>query len=652
MKTVKSLRYPYKLIIAFALAVVAAVLLELIFNAKSLVNPKVSFASPVSALEELPDPTGGRERYQPSAEAYTPVSGSGRHEYADPVYLKLPLDNSYVNHVYLGADTKEILPYTVLVDTWSIYGEEKYKETDDSLIGVLGTGVTHLSDKAENLFIVTDRENVSALTDLRVTNEFEFQWRRFLLFLALAVCVCALWVWKDLLLKRLDLVFLIISLSFGTAITFSHGITLNSWDEQVHYSCIYQMSYFGNVAKTPADDLYYSLSVPGSDTGEELDDISAWVDAQNTETARAAADYPYTTFFGRIGYVFQALGMALARLFGGGFSAQVYVSNLFNLISYSVIAALAIRFCKLGKYALFFLSLLPIQLVLATCFSYDAFVNAFMMLGYAIFTQEFVREGPIRKKWLILGIGAMALGIVPKAVYFPMILLYAFLPKEKFAGKKERRIFILILVGVALLLAATFVLPTLMSGSGGNDLYSDPRRASADTYTQLMLVLHHPLKYFRLLVENIFGWQAPYYLGNRVWTNFAYAGKYTGTGMYLVPLVFAFIALTQGSREDLAGRKTKALKIGSVVLMFLSQCLVWTALYLAFNNVGAERIAGVQGRYLIPFAFWMIFLFFNKKIHCSIGELTYRRILSGIGVFILFMSVYTVYFGDHWWNVV
>ncbi|MBQ7506419.1 MAG: DUF2142 domain-containing protein [Lachnospiraceae bacterium] len=638
--------------IAILLAVAASVIVECAFGFRSLISPKVSTQACVSDLEELPDPTGGRERYLANPEALTPVSGTGRNTYADPVYLKLPLENAYINHVSVYSNTTENIPYTVLVDTWSIYGQEKYTEKDDTLIGNLGVGVTHLSDKVENLFLVLDKKDVSDLTVLQASNQFEFQWRRFLLFLALTSSICLLVFLRELLTKRLELCFLVISLTFGTALTFSHGITLNSWDEQVHYSCIYQMSYFGNVAQTEADELYYSLAVPGSDTGEELSGIASWVDAKNTETGRAPADYPYTTFFGRIGYIFQAIGMALARLFGGSFSAQIYVSNLFNLLSYSLITALAIRLCRLGKVCMFFLGLLPIQLVLATSFSYDAFVNAFLMLGYAIFTREFLSEEPLNRKWILLGLGAMVLGILPKAVYFPMIFLYAFLPKERFSGKKERWLYWLLLLGIALALAATFVLPTIMAGHGGADLYSDPRRAAADTGTQLSMLLHEPLKYLRLLFRSIFDNQAVFYLGNKVWTNFAYAGKYTGTGMYLIPLVFAFLALTEGDRSDWDAKRLRNLKIGSLILMLLSQCLVWTALYLAFNPVGAERIAGVQGRYLIPFALWMLVLFFNKKIKCSFSDLCYREIVSGIGVYILFMSIYTVYFGNQWWTVV
>lgn len=652
-----------RIILLTAGILLAAVLIELIMDARSIISPKTTAAFETAALEEVPDPTGGRERYQHNADVVTPVSGTARQSYEDPVYLRMPLDNAYYNRLVLTTDGSENLPYTVLLDTYSIYGQEKYTEKDDVAVAVLNGGVTEFSDKLENLYLMLDRSNVEKLQNLSVENRFVFHWPRFLLFLALTTAIGILIFCRQLLTKRLDLVFLILGLFFGVAYTFSHGITLNSWDEQVHYSCIYQMSFPGDAADSDAYEAYAGLAVPGGDTTEELNGIATWADSVSASTGSMQKDYPYTTVFGRVGYIFQSLGMAIARLFGMSFSATIFFSNLCNMISYVLITALAIRLCRIGKQAMFFLGLLPIQFVLACSFSYDAFVNAFLMLGYALFTREYVSEEPFSWKRVIPGLVVLSIGILPKAVYFPVILLYLFLPRRKFADKKQRMLLFAIVLAAALVLAMTFVLPTLMAGSGGTDLYSDPRRSAANASEQLKMIFSEPLKYARLLFANIFDWQAPYYLGPKVWTNFAYAGKYTGTGLYLIPVFLCFISVTQGSMDDgengtsvlPENRKFLGLlpmKIGTVVTAFLSECLIWTALYLAFNPVGAERIAGVQGRYLIPFAYMTMLLFYNKKIKCHLQLLTYNRIVIAGAAYITFLSAYMIYFGDTWYQVI
>lgn len=652
-----------RIILVTAGILFAAVLMELIMDARAIISPKVTAQFESATLEEVPDPTGGRERYQNNADVLTPVSGSTRQTYEEPVYLRVPLDNAYYDRLKLTTDGSENLPYTVLLDTWSIYGQEKYTEKDDVAVAVLRGGVTEFSDKLENLYLVLDRSDVEKLRSLSVENRFVFHWQRFLLFLALTAAIGMLIFCGQLLKERLHLVFLILGTLFGVAYTFSHGITLNSWDEQVHYACIYQMSFAGDAERSDAYEAYAGLAVPGGDTSEELTGIATWADSVSASTGTMEKNYPFTTVFGRVGYIFQSLGMWLARLLGMSFSATIYFSNLCNMLSYVLITALAIRLCRIGKQAMFFLGLLPIQFVLACSFSYDAFVNAFLMLGYALFTREYVSEEPLSWKRVIPGIAVMALGIIPKAVYFPIILLYLFLPKRKFADKKQRILLFAIVIAAALVLAMTFVLPTLMAGSGGTDLYSDPRRSAANASEQLKLIFSEPLKYARLLISSILDWQVPYYLGHKVWTNFAYAGKYTGTALYLVPVFLCFLSVTQGSMdngengtaalpEDRKWLGLLPMKIGTVVTVFLSECLIWTALYLAFNPVGAERIAGVQGRYLIPFAYLTMLLFYNKKIKCHLKLSVYNRIVIGGAVYITFLSAYVVYFGNSWYQVV
>ena len=644
--------HPMKIIFPLVLAVVIALAGELLLGGKSLLYPAVEKSAPAGELAEVPDPTEGRDRYQINADILIPVNGTVRQSYEDPAFLMLSMDNAYINHMVVGIDSAEDVPYTLLLRTYNIYGQEKYTEKDDVAAAMLRQGVTHCSDKVETLFLVLDSSNVEKLTEVRAFNRYEFSWQRFLLLLAVAISVCVLIFFKDLLLKRLEFVTLIILLSFGTALTFSHGFMPNSWDEQVHFSCTYQMSAFGQVPDSASYEDYYQLRYPSADTEEEQAMLAAYADGNAAETARMTPDYPYTTMFGRVGYIFQALGMALARLFGLSFTGQIYAANLFNLLCYALVSALAVKWCRIGKYALFFVALLPVQLVLATSFSYDAFVNAFLMLGYALFTQEYFAEGTLNLKRAAAGIVIMCIGILPKAVYFPILFLWCLLPKEKFSDQKKRVVFWGCVTLAALALAATFVLPTVLSGSGGTDLYSDPRRPAANTGAQLSMILHHPLKYAKLLLSNILSWQLPYYFGDLVWTNYVYPGRYVGTGRYLVPILFTFIAATQGSRGEVETGSLKKLKLGSLIVMFLSECLVWTALYLAFNPVGAERIKGVQGRYLIPVTFLMFLLFYNRKVRCDLKEETYRRILAGSAVYILFISMWVVYFGNAWWNVI
>lgn len=637
------------------------------FERKSVLNPKVSVTYTTGQAERIENPIDGRGSYLASGETITQVDESWINHYENPVYLRYNFQPNFFNRVQLTLTTDHEVPYTILVNTTSDFGTDKYTYLDDKASVLLQTGITEIKDVSKSVIIVMEEADAAQVSGVTFSNAIHFNYERWFLIIAILTAIAILTVFRSIFLDRLHLVFLILGLTFGISILFSHGITGLCWDEQIHFNCMYQMSYIGDVPQTESYLAYSNLQFPEVNTIDEQILLSQWADAhENMDTAeRAPHNYPYTTFYGRVGYFVQAITMCIARAFGAGFTWQIYLANLANLLFYVILVSLAVKLCVIGKRTIFFIGLMPVPLLLATAFSYDAFVNSLLLLGYAIYTREYISKGAINYKRLGLAAGIMALGIIPKAVYFPVILMLAFLPKEKYQSVKERRRWVLILLIIVILLAATFVLPTIMSGNGGSDLYSDPRRTTANTYEQLMLILGHPLQYAKLLFGNILSWQLPWYFGMKSWTNLVYSGMYTGTGTYLVAIMLVFLAMTQGSAdryhlsdEDTETARTEAgeldmrpFKVGAVLLSFASELLIWTAMYLAFNPVGVERIKGLQGRYLFPFVFLMVMLFYNRKIECKMKKSTYNTIVIAATAFITSVTLYMVYYSGLWMNV-
>lgn len=654
-------KYILEAVLTTVLVLLFAAAIEVVFfEWKSVRSPKIEHAYTLLDAELTEDPISGREHYLAAGETISETDDYSEHSYEDPVFYRFDFPSEFLNRLTLtlSDEVRENVDYTVIVQTASTYGEEKFTWLDDTAAWILGGGVTELRDVSRAVYLEMERSDAEKITGVTFANRFVFNYERWLLLVAATAAVVILLFYRKVLMERLDMTFLILTTAFGISILFSHGITPLCWDEQIHFSCIYQMSYPGEVPQTESYTAYVTLELSRGNTIEEHEQLAAWADAHHDlgTAVYAPKNYPHTTIYGRVGYIFEALAMSLARLLGAGFSASIYLSNFTNLMMYVVLVTIALRLAAFGKRTMFFIALLPVPLLLATAFSYDAFTNAFLLLGYAIFSREYVSAEKLNYRRAGLSALMLSIGIIPKAVYFPLALLPAFLPAEKYRSKRERNLYLMLLLLLALLLAATFVLPTVLSGNGGADLYSDPRRASANTYAQLMLVLHHPLKYAKLLVGNILSWQLPWYLGMKAWTNFVYSGMYTGTGTYLIPLIFAFLALTQGAADLSDAGNTfpslKRFKIGAVLLSFLSECMIWSAMYLAFNPVGAERIKGVQGRYLFPFVWLMILLFWNKRTDCGLSKRTYHMILTGSASLITFLTCYMVYWSGMWMNVV
>lgn len=674
----------WKSIVIAVIAVIAvlgiATFVEIIgFEWKTVRSPRTEHVYSLQDATETENPIEGRDHYLAAGETISETDDYSEHSYEQPVFYRFDFPSEFLNRLQiklkepLEAEDFRNIDYTVIVNTASTYGEDKYTWLDDSASCLLGCGITELRDVSKSVYIELEQEDAERIESITFANRFVFNYERWLLFVALIGALAVMIVFRKFLMERLELVFLILAMTFGISILFSHGITPLCWDEQIHFSCIYQMSYPGDVPQTESYTAYTTLQLPRGNTIEEHELLSAWADTRNDTGAAVYApkNYPHTTVFGRVGYIFEAVSMFLARLFGAGFSACIYISNFVNLLMYVVVVTVAVRLAAFGKRAMFFIAMMPVPLLLATAFSYDAFTNAFLLLGFAILSREYADPQKLNYKRMAVCAAAFALGVIPKAVYFPLAFLPAFLPKEKYRSKKERNIYWLLLLVLALALAATFVLPTILAGSGGADLYSDPRRATANVSAQLSLILHHPVKYAKLLFTNIFSWQLPWYLGMKSWTNFVYSGMYTGTGTYLIPVVLTFLAITQGSvdfpesdqeagansgKKEISGTgimpSFTRLKVGAVILSLISQMTIWSAMYLAFNPVGAERIKGVQGRYLFPFVWLVILLFVNKRIVCRLSQRTYNMIISGFAAFITFLTCYMIYWSGMWMNVI
>ena len=57
--------------------------------------------------------------------------------------------------------------------------------------------------------------------------------------------------------------------------------------------------------------------------------------------------------------------------------------------------------------------------------------------------------------------------------------------------------------------------------------------------------------------------------------------------------------------------------------------LVLTALYVSYNVVGAEYIAGVQGRYFFPLILLLLLLLKNNRIKTSVDKSVLNLVCSG-----------------------
>ena len=178
-----------------------------------------------------------------------------------------------------------------------------------------------------------------------------------------------------------------------------------------------------------------------------------------------------------------------------------------------------------------------------------------------------------------------------------MILGAFLLPSKKFYSLKDKYIFKGIIIICFLLLMSTFILPTLTNPTVGGDV----RGGDTSVSRQLEYVLHKPLAYGIVLLNNIRRKWISYTTGGAL-GYIIYFGKCISDEIYTILLVGVAITDTYSEQKGTM-RYTFKHKIISAIMIFATIVLIWTALYLSFTEVGETKIAGVQGRYYLPFLF-------------------------------------------------
>ena len=433
--------------------------------------------------------------------------------------------------------------------------------------------------------------------------------------------------------------FFAIAISMGTMIIILSPVKFKSWDEEIHFNRAYSITFSDNVEYTQSTYNMYSMNIPDVNTMEERDLIADYLQEKNYEITMVKEKTSDFVDYSKRAYLPQAFGLKLGRTVGLPFLQTIWLGKFFNLLVYSLIFSLSVKYAKFGKRALLCVGLLPTSLFLASTYSYDAFVTAFLMLGLVMIFNELVdRKSELNWKCITVGVFTMILGSFSKAVYIPLLLLLCFVPKEKFKNRRQRKFFVLTVILIFLIMMSSFVLPALGNVVGNIDTGGDSRGGNTSVTRQIMYILGAPVGYAKLLLETMGNSIGEYFLGYRSRTFFGYMGG-NGENLYLLSVVLTIFVTITGENKI---RLNRRMKIITGIILTGVAALIWTALYLDFTPVGADVINGVQPRYYIPLMFPVMLLFSSGKIKCEMNELRYNRIVLLTNLVILSGCIYSL----------
>lgn len=496
----------------------------------------------------------------------------------------------------------------------------------------LGTEVLDLD--AENILSVSLRpaEQQNAAADLSATPEEplfrtgailvdnRFLWDPYVFMFAL-FSVFALLVMVDFR-KRMtahpEFAFLLIALTMGISMTAGLPRNKVGYDEETHLQAVMDMASFPSSELHVSDAMLNQLLITEYNHPDAqpqgMTEMAEWDDKLG-----ALADYKQGAhtpdFYTMPNRMPAYLAMAAAMKIGKGLNLPwpmlLLVTRLANLVMYACVMALAIRICPRGKYLMMLIGLFPVNLFLDCTVSYDPFITAFLSMGYAFLLKS--------RKYVVPALICIFVGCLAKAVYAPVALLaliWLGRHENDDAWHPDTKDWLLLFgCGVVfILLIGTFILPTVMAPAETGDVRGGE---AVSEVSQVGFILGNPLRYAWILVRQIFRWipqcwfgaDCTTHMGHLVNGTTAFKGYYPA---YLIMLVVTIVASwfnekghfgVTGTEDEIIRKLQIPQRVWTFLMVGAASALIWTSMYVAFTEPGAEEIGGVQGRYFIPLMF-------------------------------------------------
>lgn len=439
---------------------------------------------------------------------------------------------------------------------------------------------------------------------------------------ALVVVLALLGLARDIS-WRPERAFTCISLAVGLALIIPFPATnLNSWDDEVHFRNANALSYITNVEQSSSTrmmETIYALE-PGFSqdaafgrywqgaenwSQDQVSEFSHELDQNNVaETTDVTGGLSYILMqFSFIGYIPSATALWLARLLHLPFTIGYALGRVANLVSYTFVCSLAIRKIPCKKTLLIAVALLPTNIFLAANYSYDAWLTSWLMLAVALTIRELQSPEILTTSRLasLLIVYLFALG--PKAVYFPLIALLMLLPKEKYKSPRQKLFFYMMAIIMAMLIVATFAFAFLGTAGGS----SGDVRGGSDVSgpEQFVFITENFPKFTQSILKFIFEIYLTPSSFSFAFTAFAYWGYpselFPISSGILVGLIL-LLSLLEGTGIELATHRVKR-ALWCLFLCLVIVVLSCIALYISFTPVGADTVAGMQPRYLLPLIF-------------------------------------------------
>lgn len=503
--------------------------------------------------------------------------------------------------------------------------------------------VVNLREDAGRIVVATEEKD-SGAESITASDFVEWNAIRFLFFFSAFGLAAYVIIGHDDFGKHPERAFAVVCLVTGGLLILITGTNQISYDEQTHITQAWNLSYIGRVYDTDAILDCKTLQVPTFHNIWERAEVEEYLQSINRYDTAGVFDTSKMIGYQQRAYLPMAVFLAIARSLGLPFAAMLSFGKLGNLLLYTAICMIAVRIARKGKGLVAVIALMPNSVFLASQFSYDAFVNCFLLLAMVLVMNELLEpEKKINARTMLAMLTCFILGSYSKQIYIIMALLLLFLSDRKFPSKTRAWIFRVILLLLCCTMLYEVVSPSYSGTSAAQTVSQagDKRVEGTGMLAQIQGILRQPVSYMKLLFTSMFVRIYEWFSGANAFHMYAYMGTPGTIYTWIWFALWGIAAVVSPKEEERHGIQSY-LKVVTVIMVVGMSAVIWTVLYLSFNVVGAKAIDGVQNRYFAPLFLPVGMCLMNRKIQWKWSEESYYKVLFGAAAAILLCCSYLV----------
>jgi len=455
-------------------------------------------------------------------------------------------------------------------------------------------------------------------------------------------------VYRRNISKRFPIFAFFTILALGTAYVISEAsIAGVCWDEASHFGKVLYVSHCFD-AKEHMDEWFMQWAYewyPWSRA--DYTNIYKWFN----ELYKGEYFYTiqnYSVSLKKLVYMPGVVGVWIARGLNLSVMTTLKFARFFNVLFCAVMGYFSTRRLKNGRIVLLLIILIPTNMFIASNVSYDVWVTAWAMLGYACLFSELQKKDEVMSDWTMILIPlCFALTPLNKLVYFVLAFPAFFVGAKKFRTRARRWIYRGLLFAVVTLPFIMVMIGNVLHAGTGDARGGEGVNATG----QLEYIKANPFEFLKTLVIYLGTYLNPF-AQNRCINNshidcLAYAGT-VGFGAFIIVFI---VACSFISHEEEKGSFPWWYRVGVFLLYAGTGAICAAALYISFTPVGASYVSGCQGRYLIPVFFPTLYIL--TRVPCKtyiiekIKDYNYYAIAGGImfllnmyGIWIQIVSYY------------